>query len=78
MASIDELRKIKGYEPIFLPFLSSILIPDNEAAKTYSEQRKLISQLTQNKIESNFYSEELGLVNHLKDNQIISKEEAVQ
>jgi len=78
MAGFDELRKIKGYEPIFLPFLSNIIIPDNEAAKIYSEQRKLIYQLTQNKIESKFYSEELGLVNQLSDNKIINKEEATQ
>jgi len=33
MAAIDDLRKIKGLEPIFLTFLSNILISDNEIKK---------------------------------------------
>lgn len=35
MARIDELRKIKGIEPIFLPFLADILIPRNEMSNIY-------------------------------------------
>ena len=32
MAGLDELRKLKGYEPIFfLPFLADVLLPDTEA-----------------------------------------------
>jgi hypothetical protein len=78
MAGFDELRKIKGYEPIFLPFLADIFIPDNESGKVYSEQRKLIAQLTQNKIGSTFNSEELEMVKNLAENKILSKEEAAQ
>ena len=78
MASIDELRKLKGYEPIFLPFLSDMLIPNNEASKIYSEQRKLTSNLIQNNIANQFYSEELSLVDKLKDNHILTNEEAAQ
>jgi hypothetical protein len=78
MAGFDELRKIKGYEPIFLPFLADILISDNELGKVYSEQRKLIAQLTQNKLGSTFNSEELEMVRDLAKNNILSKEEAAQ
>lgn len=78
MAGIDELRKIKGYEPIFLPFLSNILIPDSELTRIYQEQRKMAAQLTQNNIESKLYSEELGLVDKLTTSDIISKDEANQ
>jgi len=78
MAGIDELRKIKGYEPIFLPFLSKFLIPDNELTKIYEEQRKMKAYLTQNSIESKIYSEELELVDKLTNNNFINKEEADQ
>jgi len=78
MAGIDELRKIKGYEPIFLPFLSNILIPDNEITKIYQEQRKFKAYLMQNNIEGKIYSEELELVEKLSSNKIINKEEAAQ
>ena len=62
MAGFDELRKIKGYEPIFLPFLANVLMPDNELGKIYSEQRKLMAHLTPNNIGSSFNSEELEMV----------------
>jgi hypothetical protein len=78
MAGIDELRKIKGLEPIFLPFLSNMLISDNELTKIYDEQRKFKAYLTQNNFEAKIYSEELELVNKLSDNQIINKDEAAQ
>lgn len=78
MAGIDELRKIKGYKPIFLPLLADMLIPDTEASKIYSEQRKLTSHLLQNNTINQFYSEELSLADKLKDNQILTNEEATQ
>jgi hypothetical protein len=78
MAGIDELRKIKGYKPIFLPLLADMLIPDTEASKIYSEQRKLTSHLLQNNTINQFYSEELSLADKLKDNQIFTNEEATQ
>lgn len=37
MAGIDELQKIKGYEPILLPFLYDVLIPNDEASNIYYE-----------------------------------------
>jgi hypothetical protein len=78
MAGIDELRKLKGFEPIFLPFLSDVLLPNNEAAKIYAEQRKLTAYLTQNKLENQSYLQELNIVDTLYENKYLSKEEATQ
>lgn len=78
MAGIDELRKIKGYEPIFLLLLADMLIPDTEASKIYSEQRKLTSHLLQNNTINQFYFEEFSLVDKLKDNHILTNEEDTQ
>jgi len=55
-----------------------MLIPDTEASKIYSEQRKLTSHLLQNNTINQFYSEELSLADKLKDNQIFTNEEATQ
>jgi hypothetical protein len=41
MAGIEELRKLKGLEPIFLPFLAQIILPNSEAGQIFIEQRRL-------------------------------------
>jgi hypothetical protein len=76
MAGIDELRKLKGYEPIFLPFLADVLIPNNETTKLQYEQINLVSQLTHNKQLTNIYSQESTIVNNLLENNIINLDEA--
>jgi hypothetical protein len=74
MASLEELRKLKGYEPLFLPFLYDVLIPDDETTRIQRDQRKLVSKLTQNKQITNSYSEELLIVDNLLENKIINSE----
>jgi hypothetical protein len=76
MAAIDEIRKIKGLEPIFLPFLANLLITNSEASKIYAEHRKIVSQLTQNGLESQFNTEELSIIEKLKNIICITNEEA--
>ena len=67
---------MKGYEPIILPFLADVLIPDNETTRIQRDQRKLVNNLTQNKQITNSYSEEVVIVENLLENQIINSEEA--
>jgi len=78
MAGIDELRRIKGHEPIFLPFLANILIPDNESSEIFNKQRKLTADLVKNKLESGAYTQELGIVNELLEKNVITNDEAIQ
>jgi hypothetical protein len=76
MAGIDELRKAKGLEPIFLPFIADVLLPKIETDKIYAEQRKLVSNLVRNNMESEAIKQELSIVNQLVDNNVITIEEA--
>jgi hypothetical protein len=62
MAGMDELRKIKVHEPIFLSFLADLIIPDTESSKIYTQQRKITSQLVQNGLDDKFITEEYNIV----------------
>lgn len=76
MAGIDELRKLQGLEPIFLPFISDMLIPNSPARQIYTEQRREIAKLTQINREFSFYTEEFNIVKSLEQNGIINTNEA--
>lgn len=75
LAGLDELRKLKGYEPVFLPFLADALLPDSESAKLMREHRLKTSHLFQNQTELDFNKAELGIVEKLKANNFITQEE---
>lgn len=52
MAGLDELRKIKGLEPIFfLPFIADIIIGDTESQQVLKENRAISARIVNNKIE---------------------------
>ena len=76
MAGIDELRKAKGYEPLFLPFLADLVLPDNEVSKLYKENQKLGAQLISNNKESSLISQERSLVEYLRENKILTNNES--
>jgi hypothetical protein len=78
MAGFDELRKLKGHEPIFLSFIAKILIPDTEASQIFQEQRKLASNLVKNRLEGDNYKQELNIVNDLLKQNIITSDKAKQ
>lgn len=78
MAGIDELRKLRGLEPIFLPFVANILLPDSEADNIFKQQRQLSAALVRNDINLNYAQEEWKMVNTLEHSQIISKTEATE
>jgi hypothetical protein len=76
MAGIDELRKAKGLEPVFLPFLADTIFPKSETDKIYAEQRELASRLVKNEMENGAMKQELSIINQLADHDIITIEEA--
>lgn len=45
MAIYDDYLEYKGHEPLFKPFIADMLIKDNEKMKSYTERRKLFSDL---------------------------------
>jgi len=73
MAGLDELRKMKGLEPIFLPWLADIILPTSESQKVMIDQRNLESRLIRNNQEFKFYDEEMFIIKKLEENKIINK-----
>jgi hypothetical protein len=57
MAGMDELRKLKGLEPIFLPFIADILFTRSDQEVIYKDQRKLTAKFFQNGAGNQFYEE---------------------
>ena len=53
MAGIDEIRKAKGLDPICIPFIADLVLPDNEATRIYKEKTRLYSCRQATKSKSN-------------------------
>lgn len=63
MAGIDELRKAKGLQPIFLPKLADWILPESDLQKEVKQMRYNEATLEHNFKEVNAYKEELNIVN---------------
>jgi hypothetical protein len=75
MGGIDKLREMKGLQPIFLPFLADLLIPDSEHTKAYKVRQKDIQELHANDFKRKSYLEELTICKELRDRNIINETE---
>lgn len=76
MAGIDEIRKVKGLEPIFLPKLADLIFEDGDSTKEMKKMRYNEACLERNNKELNGYKEEEGIVDTFEKNNVISQEEA--
>nr|YP_010991016.1 hypothetical protein UYP79_mgp047 [Pappia fissilis]WOX61289.1 hypothetical protein [Pappia fissilis] len=76
LAAIDTLREAKGLEPIFIPFIASIFIPDSEATRIYKEKRALTAQMIQNKTSISYLDEEHSIINKLLHHNVIDETDA--
>jgi len=75
MGGIDKLRELKGLQPVFLPFLADLLIPDNEATKAYKERREAMEELKGNDLKRKSNIEEYGICKDLLARNIINETE---
>ena len=66
MAGLDELRKARGLEPVFIPTLASYVIPNTPEDNVLRGIRSNRATLTRIHETGNFLQEELGIVNHLE------------
>lgn len=76
MAGIDELRKAKGLEPIFLPKIADLIFADTDTSKEIKEMRRQEASLKSNANELKFYKEEKDMVDSFQKNGLINKDEA--
>lgn len=70
MAGIDELRKAKGLEPIFLPKLADLIFTDTDINKQMKEMRYNEASLERNRNELNAYKEEHGIVDSFEKKMV--------
>lgn len=75
MAGIDELRKAKGLEPIFLPKLAGWILPETDTNKQIKQMRYEEASLERNSKELDAYKEENSIVDSFEKNGVISKDE---
>lgn len=54
LQGFDQIRAAKGLDPIFIPFLADIVMPDNEETKIYKENRRSTAELGQNRMSRSF------------------------
>jgi hypothetical protein len=76
MSGLDELRAIKGHEPIFKPFIANLIIPDTELNSLSEQRKKYVSYLTKISIEKRCGEEEIVMIDKLLSDNIIKKEDA--
>ena len=76
MASIDEIRKAKGLEPIFLPKLADWIFEDTEFTKKIKQMRYDEACLSRTGKELDAYKVEHGIVDSFEKDGVISKSEA--
>jgi ubiquinol-cytochrome c reductase cytochrome b subunit len=78
MTIVDEVRKVKGLEPLFIPLIADIFIKDTEATKIYKEQEILAKEALAKNTEMNDLMRESKIINDLKKAQFISEDEALE
>ena len=76
MAGVDELRKAKGLEPIFIPKLADLILPDTNTNKQMKQIRGDEAFLERNSKELNVYKEEHSIVDSFEKKGVISEDEA--
>lgn len=76
MAGLDELRKAKGLEPIFIPKLAEIILPNTDTENEFKKIRNHESVLMRNKMELDAYKEENIIVEKFEEIGIIDNDEA--
>ena len=76
MAGIDELRKAKGLEPLFLPKLADFIFSDTDYNKQMKQMRYDEASLEHNSKELYAYREEYAIVDSFEKIGVINKEEA--
>nr|YP_007374946.1 hypothetical protein PRA_mt0161 [Phlebia radiata]CCE89229.1 hypothetical protein PRA_mt0161 [Phlebia radiata] len=77
MAGIDEIRKAKGLDPIFIPFLADLFLSDNEATRIHKEKTRFYSELSQNQTKINYFDKEISFINDLEKDNVITPDEAL-
>jgi len=75
MAGFDTILEHKGKEPIFLPFIAEITLPDSEEQKIYKERKNLLKDIKE--IDSKYKQlyEDSSILKSLEDSKLFSDQD---
>ena len=75
MAGFDTIHEHKGKEPIFLPFIAEIILPDSEEQKIYKERKNLLKDIKG--IDSKYKQlyEDSSILKSLEDSKLFSDQD---
>lgn len=75
---LDELRKAKGLEPLFIPIIAEMVMPKTPQDNIIFGMRKSESNLATASLEMKSYETENAVVDAFEEKNIITKEEATE
>jgi len=77
MAGFDTIHEHKGKEPIFLPFIAEIILPDSEEQKIYKERKNLLKDIKG--IDSKYKQlyEDSSILKSLEDSKLFSDQDLI-
>ena len=75
MAGFDTILEHKGKEPIFLPFIAEVILPDSEEQKIYKERKNLLKDIKG--IDSKYKQlyEDSSILKSLEDSKLFSDQD---
>jgi hypothetical protein len=77
MAGFDTILEHKGKEPIFLPFIAEVILPDSEEQKIYKERKNLLKDIKG--IDSKYKQlyEDSSILKSLEDSKLFSDQDLI-
>jgi hypothetical protein len=75
MAGFDTILEHKGKDPIFLPFIAEVILPDSEEQKIYKERKNLLKDIKG--IDSKYKQlyEDSSILKSLEDSKLFSDQD---
>lgn len=77
MAGFDTILEHKGKEPIFLPFIAEVILPDSEEQKIYKERKNLLKDIKE--IDSKYKElyQDSSILKSLEDSKLFSDQDLI-
>jgi hypothetical protein len=77
MAGFDTILEHKGKDPIFLPFIAEVILPDSEEQKIYKERKNLLKDIKG--IDSKYKQlyEDSSILKSLEDSKLFSDQDLI-
>jgi hypothetical protein len=75
MAGFDQILEHKGRDPLFLPMLANVLLPDTPAQLEYKQRKNVFKDLTTMDSKYKEMLEEKDLISKLENSKLFSKDD---